>query len=119
MKIRLVPPTAPFLKGAHLLIAADCVPVAFPALHQDLLQGKVVMIGCPKFDDAQSYIEKFAAIFESAGVKSITSVVMEVPCCSALPVMVKKGLQKSGSDIPLTEIVVSTHGQIIEERLVA
>ncbi len=119
VQIRLIPPTAPFLKGADVLIAADCVPVAFPQFHQDLLQGKAVMIGCPKFDDAEAYIDKFATMFKSAGIKSITSVVMEVPCCSALPVMIKKGLEKSGNPIPMTEIVVSTRGQIIEERLVA
>ncbi len=119
VQINLIPPTAPFLKGADLLITADCVPVSFPTFHQDMLQGKVVMLGCPKFDDAEAYIEKFAAIFQTAGVKSITIVVMEVPCCSALPVIVKKGLEKSDSDIPMTEVVVSTRGQIIEERLVA
>ena len=59
VQIRLIPPNAPFLKGADLLILADCVPVAFPGLHQELLRDKAVMIGCPKFD-------KFAAIFKTA-----------------------------------------------------
>ena len=118
VQIRLIPPTAPFLKGADVLITADCVPAACATFHQELLRGKVLMLGCPKFDDGDAYIERFAAIFESAGIKSITTVFMEVPCCSALPMMVKKGWQKSGRDIPMTEIVVSTRGQIIEERLV-
>ena len=116
VQIQLIPPHAPFLKGADLLIVADCVPVAFPGLHQELLPGKAVMIGCPKFDDGEAYIAKFAAIFETAGIKSITVVVMEVPCCSALPVMVQKGLKKSGAQIPFSQIVVSTRGQIIETR---
>jgi Fe-S-cluster-containing hydrogenase component 2 len=119
VQIRLIPPHAPFLKGADLLVVADCVPVAFPSLHQEFMQGKAVMIGCPKFDDAQEYIEKFAAIFTTAGTKSVTSVVMEVPCCSGLPVIVRKGLEKSGSQIPMTQVVVSTQGRIIEERKVA
>jgi Pyruvate/2-oxoacid:ferredoxin oxidoreductase delta subunit len=119
VQIRLIPPTAPFLKGADLLVVADCVPVAFPSLHQDLMQGKVIMIGCPKFDDADEYIDKFAAIFKTSGIKSLTTVVMEVPCCSALPMMVLKGREKAASQMPINQVVVSTRGQIIEERLVA
>jgi Fe-S-cluster-containing hydrogenase component 2 len=119
VQIRLIPPHAPFLKGADLLVVADCVPVAFPSLHQDFMQGKAVMIGCPKFDDAQEYLDKFAAIFKTAGIKSVTIVVMEVPCCSGLPAMVRKGLEKSGGRIPMTQVVVSTRGQIIDERKVA
>jgi len=119
VQIRLVPPTAPFLKGADLLVAADCVPVAFPSFHQELLQGKAVMLGCPKFDDSQSYVDKFAAIFKTAGIKSVTTVVMEVPCCSGLPQIVKKGMAAAGVEIPIQEVVVSTRGKIIQERKVA
>ncbi len=119
VKIRLVPPHAPFLKGADLLVVADCVPVAFPSLHQDLLKDKVVMIGCPKFDDADEYIEKFAAIFKTSGVKSVTTAVMEVPCCAGLPWMVEKGLAAAKAQIPYNQVVVSTRGEIIEQRRVA
>jgi ferredoxin len=119
VQIRLVPPNAPFLKGADLLVAADCVPVAFPSFHQTLLQGKTVMLGCPKFDDAPAYLEKFSAIFKTAGIKSITVVIMEVPCCAGLPRIVEKALQESGAKIPYNQVVVSTRGKIIEERRVA
>lgn len=113
VQIRLIPPTAPFLKGADLLVVADCVPIAFPSLHRDFLKGKAVMVGCPKFDDAQEYIDKFAEIFRTAGIKRITVVVMEVPCCSGLPMIVKKGLEASGKKIPLEEVVVSVRGKIM------
>jgi Fe-S-cluster-containing hydrogenase component 2 len=118
VQIMLVPPTAPFLKGADLLVLADCVPVAFPSLHSDFLAGKAVMMGCPKFDDAQHYIEKFAQICKLSGIRSITSVVMEVPCCSALPVIVKKGMALSGVQIPMEEVVISTRGKILQRRQV-
>jgi Fe-S-cluster-containing hydrogenase component 2 len=114
VQIRLIPPNAPFLKGADLLVLADCVPVAFPSLHRDFLRGKVVAMGCPKFDDAEEYIQKFAEIFKTAGLKSITTVVMEVPCCSALPMMVKKGLEQSGREIPMEKAVISTKGKILQ-----
>jgi hypothetical protein len=109
----LVPPNAPFLKGADLLIAADCTPVAYPNFHQDFLKGKVVMIGCPKFDDAEGYIRKLADIFKTADIKRITSIVMEVPCCSGLPKIIKKALDAAGKDIPLEGVVISTRGEIL------
>ncbi len=111
VQIRLVPPDAPFLKGADLLIVADCVPVAFPTLHRDLLPGKVVMIGCPKFDDAQDYIDRFARIFKTAGIKSVTVVVMEVPCCSGLPAIVEKGMEMAGVEVPLSQMTIGTRGE--------
>ena len=114
VQIRLVPPTAPFLKNADLLVVADCVPVAFPTLHQDFLAGKAVMVGCPKFDDAQEYIDRFAEIFKTAGIKSVTTVVMSVPCCSGLPTIVKKGMQKAGVQVPARQVTISTRGEILE-----
>lgn len=114
IQIRLIPPQAPFLKEADLLVVADCVPFSYPNFHRDFLDGKRVAIGCPKFDNPQEYIDKFAAMFKSAGIKSLTTVVMEVPCCSGLPMIVKKGLEASGVDIPLKEVVISTRGQILE-----
>jgi ferredoxin len=116
IQINLVPPHAPFLKNADLLVVADCAPLAIPDFHSRFLKGRAVMVGCPKFDNAEAYIEKFAQVFGTAGVKSITTVVMEVPCCAGLPYIVKKGLEKSGANIPLTEVVVSTRGQILEEQ---
>jgi NAD-dependent dihydropyrimidine dehydrogenase PreA subunit len=116
VQIRLIPPTAPFLKNADLLVVADCVPVAFPTLHQDFLAGKAVMLGCPKFDDAQAYIDKFAEIFKTAGIKSVTTVVMEVPCCSGLPTIVKKGMEQAGVRIPAKQVTISTRGEILEAR---
>jgi Fe-S-cluster-containing hydrogenase component 2 len=116
IQIRLIPATAPFLKGADLLVLADCCGIAIPTLHKDLLKGGVVMIGCPKFDDIQEYVEKFADIFKTADIKSILSVVMEVPCCSGLPMIVKKGMEAAGKNIPIKELVISTRGKILEQK---
>ena len=116
IQIRLVPSNAPFLHGADLLVVADCVPLAYPSIHKDFMKGRAVLMGCPKFDDAQSYIDKFAKICTHAGLKSITILSMEVPCCSGLPMIVKKGLQISGVTIPLTEVVVSIKGKILEVK---
>ena len=119
VQIRLVQPGASFLKNADLLIAADCTSIAYPDFHRDFLQGKAVMIGCPKFDDAAAYKEKFARIFQTAGIKSVTVVVMEVPCCQGLPLMVKEGMDKAGINIPIEKIVVSAEGAIIKRTTIA
>lgn len=113
IQIKLVPAKAPFLKGADLLVLADCVPVSFPTLHRDFLKGKAVMMGCPKFDNVQEYIDKFADVFKTAGIKSVTAAIMEVPCCSGLPVIVKKGMEKAGVNVPMEKVVISTKGKII------
>jgi len=111
VQIHLVPPTAPFLKGADLLVAADCTPIAYPHFHADLLAGKTVLMGCPKFDDVEAYVNKFAAIFATAGIRSITAVVMEVPCCQGLPAIIRKALAQSGVQIPFSVVTISTRGE--------
>jgi Pyruvate/2-oxoacid:ferredoxin oxidoreductase delta subunit len=120
VQINLIPAGAPFLKGADLLIAADCVPVAYPNFHQDFVKGKVVMVGCPKFDDVEGYIQKFTDIFKAADIRSVTVLVMEVPCCSALPVILKRAMDAAGRNIPLEQVMIGTRGQILKRvRLAA
>jgi hypothetical protein len=116
VQIRLVNPMAPFLNNADLLVAADCVPVAYGRFHQDFLQGRAVMVGCPKFDDAQEYVERFADIFAHAAVRSVTIVVMQVPCCSGLPVIVQKGMELAGKKVPGEVVVISLDGNILSRR---
>jgi len=116
VQINLVPQNASFLKGADLLIAADCTPFAYPNFHRDFLNGRVVMVGCPKFDNVEDYILKFTEIFKAADIKSITSLIMEVPCCSGLPNIVKKALNAAEKHVPMEEIVISTRGEILKKE---
>ncbi len=116
VQIHLVPASAPYLNGADLLISADCAPFACADFHTKLLPGKVLMIGCPKLDEADAYIDKFGQIFASAGIRSITIARMEVPCCGGLSHIVKEALATSGADIPVTEVTVGISGDIIGER---
>jgi Pyruvate/2-oxoacid:ferredoxin oxidoreductase delta subunit len=116
VQINLVPVNAPYLQGAELLISADCAPFAFADFHTKLLPGKVLLIGCPKLDDANVYVEKLGQIFANSGVKSITIVRMEVPCCGGLTQIIKQALAISGTKIPVTEVTVGISGEIIEGR---
>lgn len=115
VQIKLVPPHAPFLQNADLLVTADCAPVATAEYHTRFLPGKVALIGCPKFDDLQEYLDKFVDILNRGGISSITVLSMEVPCCSGLLGVVKKAKEISGTEIPVQNIVLSTQGQIKEE----
>ncbi len=116
VQIGLVPPKAQFLKGAHLLVAADCVPVAYPNFHQDFLKGKVVMVGCPKFDDVQAYLEKFIEIFKTVHIRGITVPIMEVPCCSGLPMILKKAMKEARREMPMEMVVISARGEILKKE---
>lgn len=116
VQIRLVPPHAPFLKNADLLIAADCSPMAYADFHRDFLKGKVVMMGCPKFDDMALYEERFRQIFAQADVRSVTVLAMEVPCCQGLPFLLKKTLKESGKNIPLEIVTVGLQGNILRRE---
>ena len=117
VQIKLVSPAAPFLDGADLLVAADCVPVAYAGFHRDFLADKAVMIGCPKFDNPQEYIQKFTDIFSQAAVRSVTVVVMQVPCCQGLPMIVQEGIRQAGRyDIPVEKVIISLDGQILERQ---
>lgn len=119
VQIKLVPPTAPFLKDADLLVASDCTPVAYPNFHEDLLKGRVIMMGCPKFDDTDEYIKKFADIFKSVHIKSITIAIMEVPCCSKMPLIVQKGMELADKEIPTEVVVIGARGNVVRRMPLA
>jgi len=116
VQIRLVPPTAPYLQNADLLVAADCVPFAYAGFHRDFMRGKVVLVGCPKLDDAAYYRDKFAEIFKLNDIRSITVVQMEVPCCFGLMGIVKAAMASAGVEIPVERIENAVIG-IKGERL--
>ena len=112
VQLKLVPVKAPFFEDADLLVVADCVPVAFPDLHAKLLRGRPIVIGCPKFDDAQGYAEKLGEILRLNGVRTVTVVHMEVPCCSSMNGIVDYAVRASGKSIPVMRATVSVRGEI-------
>lgn len=116
VQLALLPPTAPFFRGAELVLAADCVPFAYPDFHRDFLRGRAVAVACPKLDNTGPYFQKLIQIFRSAGLKGVTVVRMEVPCCGGLSAMAKDALRESGAHLPLREVVIGRDGSIVEDR---
>lgn len=111
VQIMLVPPFAPYLNNADLLIAADCVPFAYAGFHDDLLKDKVLLVGCPKLDDLELYKEKFKQIFTNNNIKRVTYAHMEVPCCFGMIEAIKEAISAAGKKIPLEDVNISIKGE--------
>jgi ferredoxin len=115
IKLKLLPPEAPFLKGANLVLLADCAAAAYPDLHPHLLKGRAIVMACPKFDDPEGHINRLAAILEASHPASLTVVIMEVPCCRGLLFAAEKAVELSGVKVPLTRMVIGRDGKIIDD----
>jgi len=113
VQLTLVPPTAPFLQGVDLVLAADCVPFAYAGFHQDFLKNHTLLVACPKLDDFQAHLKKLTDILSHSSVKSLTVVHMEVPCCSGLVHMARQAIQLSGKALPLKEVTISIKGDLL------
>jgi Pyruvate/2-oxoacid:ferredoxin oxidoreductase delta subunit len=116
VQLKLVPVDAPYFEGADLLIAADCVPFAYPDFHQDFLKGRAVVVGCPKLDDIHLYKEKLTAIFKENAIKSVTVPFMEVPCCFGLVKATEDAIEASGKNILFKKVKIGIRGEIKPEQ---
>lgn len=113
VQIKLAPVNAPYFNGSKLLIAADCTAYAYASFHQDFIQNKVTLIGCPKLDQVD-YSKKLTEIIQNNNIQSVTIVRMEVPCCGGLEMAAKKALQSGGKFIPWQVVTISIDGKIME-----
>lgn len=111
IQIKLLGTVVPFLEGADLLVAADCTAFAARGFHEKFLGTRKLLIGCPKLDGAQSYIEKFAEMFEQNSVRSVSCLRMEVPCCGGMTVILREAIRRSGKELPFTETIVGVRGE--------
>jgi len=110
IQLNLVPVNAPYFKDGDLVVAADCVPFAYPNFHADFLKDKSVVIGCPKLDDIDFYIEKLTEILKVNNIKNVTLVNMEVPCCFGLQDTLEKAISQSGKVIPFRQSIITIQG---------
>ena len=112
VQLHLVPPAAPYFQEADLVIAADCVPFAYADFHRDFLDGRALVIGCPKLDDNRFYQEKLTEIFRVSTIRSITVLRMEVPCCGGIVMAARQALAASGKEIPFREVTIAIQGTV-------
>lgn len=113
VQIKLAPMKASYFDNANLLIAADCAAYAYGSFHNDFMQKRVTLIGCPKLDGV-NYAEKLTEIIRNNDIKSVTIVRMEVPCCGGLENAAKNALQSSGKFLPWNVVTISTDGKILD-----
>ena len=113
VQIKLVPPSAPYLNGAKLLIAADCTAYAYGNFHDRFIKNHITLIGCPKLDEGD-YTEKLTAILSNNDIKSVTVVRMEVPCCAGIANAAVNALKNCGKMIPWQVVTISTDGRILD-----
>ena len=118
VKLRLVAPQAPFLKGANLLVAADCAPFAAGDFHARFLPGRALVCGCPKFEDQEQSVAKLTAILAENDIQEITIVNMEVPCCFGLVQVVRQAMEAAGKNPPVTICTLGTAGQVLQQQKV-
>ncbi len=111
VQLMLVSPEASYFRDTELLVAADCVPFAYPNFHSDFLAGKSLIIGCPKLDDAGFYVDKLTEMFKKNNIKGITLVNMEVPCCFGLQRIVEEAVTRSGKVVPIKQTVITIRGE--------
>ena len=111
VQLRLVPPTAPFLKKADLILVADCVPFAYANFHDTFLKDHAVLVACPKLDDFDAHLAKLSEILRQSQLNSLTVAHMEVPCCSGLVHMAKQAIAASGQEVPFKEVTIGVRGE--------
>ena len=116
VKLKLVTTDAPYFRGEELVVAADCGPFAYGSFHQDFLDERAVVIGCPKFDDLALYQEKLTEILKDSGIKKVIVVRMEVPCCSGWLTVVRNAVSSSGKEIAIEEKVIGIQGELMASK---
>jgi len=114
IQLTLVPPMAPYLQGADILLVADCVPFAYADFHRRFLKDKPVIIGCPKLDQMEAYAKKLTEIVRVARPKSLTVLHMEVPCCSGFTRLAQYALHAADSPVPVTDLTIGIRGEIMD-----
>ena len=112
VQLKLVSPHAPYFANADLLLVADCVPFAMGDFHDKFLKNHSIVVGCPKLDDSQFYVEKLAQILNVNKLNSLTVVHMEVPCCSGLTHIAKQAIVLAKVDLAFEDITVALDGSI-------
>ena len=112
IQLHLANPKAANFDDADLVIAADCTAFALGSFHADIMTGKSLVIACPKLDSGKDlYVSKLSAMLKQA--RSVSVVIMEVPCCSGLLKLAKEARALAGSNIALNVLIVGIDGGFV------
>ncbi len=116
VQLHLLHPSAEYLQGADLLLAADCTACAAGDFHSRFLAGKALAIACPKLDTGlEGYREKLTAMINSSRLNTLTVLMMEVPCCGGLLRTAQQAAAQAERKVPIKAVVLSTAGEVLQE----
>ncbi|MGV8042554.1 MAG: ATP-binding protein [Thermoanaerobaculaceae bacterium] len=119
VQLHLLSPQAPYLAGADLLLAADCVAFSVGDFHKDWLAGKALAIACPKLDSNQEvYLDKLTAMIDRAQLNTITVMIMEVPCCRGLLQLARTAASRAQRKVPVKAVLAGLQGQVLDQQWV-
>jgi NAD-dependent dihydropyrimidine dehydrogenase PreA subunit len=119
VQLHLINPSASYFTNADVLLAADCTAFAAANFQQDYLYGKTLAIACPKLDQGKDiYLKKLQMMVEASGIKSITVLIMEVPCCRGLLQLAQQAVALSGREVPINVVVMNIKGEKILEKVI-
>jgi NAD-dependent dihydropyrimidine dehydrogenase PreA subunit len=112
IQLHLINPDASYFGNADILLSADCVAYASGNLHQQYLKGKTLLIACPKLDsNKEVYVEKLISLIDNSGIKSVTVLKMEVPCCGGLLQIAQTAIQQAKRNIPVHAVTIGIDGE--------
>ncbi len=119
VQLHLINPRAGYFNQADVVLAADCTAFTMGNFHSRFLKGKTLAIACPKLDsNKESYVQKLTTMIMESQIRSLTVVMMEVPCCGGLLQMALAARSAAGRSIQIKRAIVSVKGEILEEDLV-
>ena len=93
------------------------MPFAMGDFHDKLLKNHSIVVGCPKLDDSQFYVEKLAQIIKINELNSLIVIHMEVPCCSGLRHIAQKAIVGSGVKLSFEDVTIDLRGVIKTENI--
>jgi ferredoxin len=117
VQLHLIPPSAPYFRDADVLLAADCTAYAHGDFHGQFLEGRRLAIACPKLDSNQDiYLDKIKALIDFTGIRSLTVLTMEVPCCRGLLQLARRAAAESERQIPIQWLEIGVQGDVLKQE---
>lgn len=117
IQLHLISPMASQYRNSDLLIAADCVGFSYPDFHKDFLKGKSLVIACPKLDsNKEVYLNKLISLVDDAEIKSISVLIMQVPCCGGIVKLAQQALNFTKREVPLFMTMIGIQGEILAQE---
>jgi ferredoxin len=117
VQLHLINPGAAYFQNSDLLVAADCTAFTLGDFHQNWLKNRSLVIACPKLDQGKEiYLQKLVQLIDDSKINTITTLIMEVPCCGGLLHLIQMAVQRAARKVPVKAVTVGIRGEILKEE---